>query len=78
MRITQPNQIVLPRLAALLLIAIVIGGVELRGQSGRRGSKPAPMPTPQPAQPTPPDDGKPSVKLQLLIGTNHTKKETAD
>ena len=32
------------------------------------------MPTPQAAQPTRPDDGKPTVKLQLMIATNHTKK----
>ena len=61
-------------LTALLAFTLVVGGASSSGQSGRRGSKPAPAPSPQPVRPTPPDDGKPSVKLQLLIGTQHTKK----
>ena len=80
MRITQPNQIVLTRLAALMLIATVIGNVDLRGQSGRRGSKsntsPAPVAAPSPANSlseTP--DRTPRLKLDLLVAADYSGKK---
>ncbi len=75
MRITRPNQIMLPRLAALLLIAMVVGGVELRGQSGRRGSKPNTNPPPV-AAPSPAEtsDRTARLKLDLLVAADYSGK----
>ena len=65
-------------LIALISVAMLITVESSPAQSGRRGSKSvpsAPTATPRPDVPATGTDLKPSLKLHLLIGTEHTKKK---